>query len=67
MDTVAYTVFGPVTYDQSFKNALADNKAYALKWVAHDSSNILKMWLLLNRARNLNDYVEAITYFNAPG
>ena len=67
MDTVAYTVFGPVTYDQSFKNALADNKAYALKWVAHDSSNILKMWLLLNRAHNLNDYVEAITYFNAPG
>jgi penicillin amidase len=67
MDTVAYTVFGPVTYDQSFKNALADNKAYALKWVAHDSSNILKMWLLLNSAHNLNDYVEAITYFNAPG
>jgi penicillin amidase len=25
------------------------------------------MWLLLNRAHNLNDYVEAITYFNAPG
>lgn len=67
LDTVAYTLFGPVTYDHSFKHALAENKAYALKWVAHDTSNILKMWLLLNRAKNLNDFNEAISHFNAPG
>ena len=66
-DTVAYTIFGPVTYDHSFKHELSENKAYALKWVAHDSSNILKMWLLLNRAKNLNDFNEAISHFNAPG
>lgn len=67
IDTVAYTVFGPATYDHAFKHALGENKAYALKWVAHDSANILKMWLLLNRAHNLNDYANAISHFNAPG
>lgn len=67
LDTVAYTVFGPVTYDKSFKTELTTEKAYALRWVAHDSSNVLKMWMLLNKARNYADYVEAISYFNVPG
>jgi penicillin amidase len=67
LDTVAYTVFGPVTYDKSFKNELTNEKAYALRWVAHDTSNILKMWLLLNRAKNYDDYHHAISYFNVPG
>jgi penicillin amidase len=66
-DTVAYTVFGPVTYDKSFKTDLTAEKAYALKWVAHDTSNILKMWLMLNRASNYADYLEAIGHFNVPG
>jgi penicillin amidase len=66
-DTVAYTVFGPVMYDKSFKTDLTAEKAYALKWVAHDTSNILKMWLLLNRATNYTDYLEAIGHFNVPG
>ncbi|MEY4867196.1 MAG: hypothetical protein RIT36_95, partial [Bacteroidota bacterium] len=66
-DTVAYSVFGPVMYDKSFKTDLTAEKAYALKWVAHDTSNILKMWLLLNRAGNYSDYLEAIRHFNVPG
>lgn len=66
-DTVAYTVFGPVIYDKSFKTELTEEKAYALRWVAHDSSNVLKMWLLLNRAKNYDDYLHAIQFFNAPG
>ena len=67
LDTVSYTVFGPVTYDKSFKNELSNDHAYALRWVAHDSSNILKMWLLLNRAKNYDDFHNAISYFNVPG
>ena len=66
-DTVSYTIFGPVIYDKSFKTDLTNEQAYALRWVAHDTSNILKMWLLLNRAENYNDYLEAIGYFNVPG
>jgi len=67
MDTVSYTVFGPVLYDKSNKTQLKDNRAYALRWVAHDPSNILKMWHLLNRAKNYDDYLAAIKYFNIPG
>lgn len=67
LDTVAYTVFGPVTYDHAFQTSLSDEKAYALRWVAHDTSNILKMWMLLNRAKNYNDYYQAISHFNVPG
>ncbi|MFN5438799.1 MAG: penicillin acylase family protein [Bacteroidota bacterium] len=67
LDTVAYTLFGPVMYDKSYNNDLTAEKAYALRWVAHDTSNILKMWLLLNRAKNYEDYHHAIGYFNVPG
>ena len=67
LDTVAYTVFGPVTYDHAFQTSLSDEKAYALRWVAHDTSNILKMWMLLNRAKNYSDYYQAISHFNVPG
>ena len=66
LDTVAYTVFGPVMYDESFPDKLKTNKAYALRWIAHDPSNALKMWYLLNRAKTYNDYLTAIQYFNAP-
>lgn len=67
LDTVAYTVFGPAMFDNRYQNHLTNNKAYALRWVAHDSSNLMKMWILLNRARNYDDYRTAIGYFNAPG
>jgi penicillin amidase len=66
-DTVSYTVFGPVTYDNNFDQHLSPSKAISLRWVAHDSSNILKMWLQLNHAKNYNDYLEAIKHFNVPG
>lgn len=67
LDTVAYTVFGPVTYDHAFKTSLSEEKAYALRWVAHDTSNVLKMWMLLNSAKNYDDYYQAISHFNVPG
>ena len=66
LDTVPYTVFGPVVYDRS-RDPKGTGEAYALRWVAHDTSNVLKMWYLLNRARNYFDYMEAIRHFNAPG
>jgi len=67
LDTVAYTVFGPATYDASFKDKLHDGKAYALRWTAHDPSDILRMWYQLNRAKNYADYEAAIQHFNVPG
>jgi len=65
-DTVAYTVFGPVVYDRSFKNPLHENKAIAMKWKALDPSNEAKGFWLLNHANNYNDYLEAIKYIECP-
>ncbi len=65
-DTVAYTVFGPVTYDESFRTHLTNGKYIATRWKAHDPSNELLMWYYLDRARNYNDYLSAIQYFTVP-
>ncbi len=66
-DTVAYTVFGPVTYDNSFPEATLPNTALATRWKAHDASNELLMWYYLDRANNYDDYLNALQYFTCPG
>jgi penicillin G amidase len=65
-DTVAYTVFGPVAYDNSFAVSDMPNTALAVRWKAHDASNELLMWHYLDRANNYNDYLNALQYFSCP-
>lgn len=68
IDTVAYTNIGPVMYDKSFNGKKStNNKYYAVRWKAHDPSNELKMFTLLDKAKNYNDYYEAIKYLHTPG
>lgn len=67
-DTVVYTSIGPVMYDRSFNGGRGtNNKSYAVRWKAHDPSNELKVFLLMNRAKNYDDYYNAIQYFQTPG
>ena len=68
IDTVAYTVFGPVMYDKSFPADTVSfkEKNLAVRWSAHDPSNELLMWYYLDRAKNFDDYRNAITYFTCP-
>jgi len=66
-DTVAYTVFGPVMFDKSFPKDSLNNKALAVRWVAHDESNEGFCFYKLNRAKNYDEYLEAIKTFNCPG
>ncbi len=68
VDTVAYTVFGPVIYDNSFGGKMKiSEKNYAVKWAAHDSSNELKLFCLLDRVKNHDEYVQASTWLKNPG
>ncbi len=68
MDTVAYTNIGPVMYDKSYDGGRqTNNNYYAVRWKAHDPSNELKMFLLLDRAKNYDDYLEAIKNLHTPG
>lgn len=66
-DTVAYTIFGPVMYDQDFSKPVSANRNLAVRWVAHDPSNEGYAIYHLNRARNYDDYASAISTFNCPG
>jgi penicillin amidase len=67
-DTVAYTVFGPVMYDKSFSGGRSTNsKYYAVRWKAHDSSNELKAFIMLNHAKNYDDYLGAVRNMKTPG
>lgn len=68
IDSVAYTNIGPVMYDKSFSGGRNTNdKYYAVRWKAHDPSNELKMFTLMNRAQNYDDYYAAIQYLHTPG
>lgn len=74
-DTVAYVNLGkdvcPVMYDKSFNGVIArstnNKKYYAVRWKAHDPSNELKMFTLLDKAKDYDDYLEAIKYLHTPG
>jgi penicillin amidase len=67
IDTVAYTLFGPVMYDESFTPDVSGHNAIAVRWIAHDSSNELATFLKLNRSKNYKDYAEAISSYGCPG
>ena len=67
-DTVAYTAFGPVMYDESnLDTTVAFKRNLAVRWTAHDPSN--EAWTLynLNRANNYDEYAAAISKFDCPG
>lgn len=67
LDTVAYTVFGPVIFDKSFSKNITEDKAIAVRWTAHDPSNEGLTFYQLNRATNYDDYLTAIKHFSCPG
>ncbi|MEO8414033.1 MAG: penicillin acylase family protein, partial [Ginsengibacter sp.] len=68
LDTVAYTIMGPVMYDKSYSGGRStNNEYYAVRWKAHDPSNELKIFPLLDKAKNYNDYLEAIKHLHTPG
>jgi len=69
-DTVLYTHHGPVVYESADKKPKdgAENIPVgdALRWIAHDESDDIMTFYLLNRGKNYADYRKALTYFTAP-
>jgi penicillin G amidase len=64
-DTVVYTHHGPVMFDENFPNGKSKHPM-AMRWTAHDAYQELKTFYLLNRAKNYDDYYEAINYYECP-
>ena len=68
IDTVAYTIFWPVMFDKTYSGKRTGNqKNYAVRWKAHDSSNELLIFTQLNRAKNYADYNAAVVNLHTPG
>jgi penicillin G amidase len=65
IDTITYTHWGPVVYDQSFR-AGNEKENFAYRWLSHDPSNEVLTFYKLNRARNHADYMEALNHFETP-
>jgi len=69
-DTILYTHHGPVVYESAAKKTAKSPKNIpvgdALRWIAHDESDDIMCFYLLNRAKNYSDYREALTYLTAP-
>jgi penicillin amidase len=64
-DTIIYTHYGPVVYDDSFR-ANGQKVNFALKWTAHDGSNEQRTFLALNRGKDHDDFLEALDHYVAP-
>ncbi len=72
IDTVAYVQLGndwcPVMFDKSFDGGKnVNHKDYAVRWKAHDPSNEMKIFNMLNHAKNYADYSAAVTNLHTPG
>ena len=64
LDTVRYTHYGPITYDETFKGNGREN--LAMKWIGHLPNSNQNTFLSLNRAKNYDEYVAAVSTYTAP-
>jgi penicillin amidase len=67
VENIAMTEFGPVMYDNSYKNASTEGKYLAIHWTAHEGGNGPEVFFRLNRAKNYDDYIAAINTWKCPG
>ena len=72
IDSVAYVQLGmdwcPVMYDKSFSGGKNANERYfAVRWKAHDASDELRIFNMLDHAKNYTDYSAAIVNLHTPG
>ena len=64
-DTVLYTHHGPVVYDKNFKSE-NEQAGYAMRWIGHEGGSHQKTFLQLNKAKNYDDYVDALQHWVTP-
>ncbi len=66
IDTIDYTIHGPVTYEAQNAKDGGLRKPLAMCWMGHKGTNELLAVYLLNRAANYNQFVDAILNFQCP-
>ena len=64
-DTVIYTHHGPVVYERNY-GSLSVGTNLARKWTGYEPYNEAAMLYYLNRAKNYNEFLLAISYLKTP-
>ncbi len=66
VDTVNYSLHGPVMYDERYAAEGGLGKPLAMCWMAHRSTNELLAVYQMNRAKDYNSFVDGILNFQCP-
>lgn len=66
IDTIEITHHGPIVDSKGENFHPECPKDHALRWLAHDPSYELLTFYYLNRAKNLEDYRNALKYYSCP-
>ena len=66
LDTVRYTIHGPLIFDEHYTSTDGLRRMLAMCWMAHRPTNEMLCVYQLNRAKNYGQFVDAIMYYECP-
>jgi penicillin amidase len=67
VENIAMTHWGPAMFDAHYQNPQSKGRNLAVKWTGHNASTGVETFYKLNRAKNFDDYVSAISLWKCPG
>jgi penicillin amidase len=67
VENIAMTHWGPAMFDAHYQNPQSKGRHLAVKWTGHNASTGVETFYKLNRAKNFDDYLAAISLWKCPG
>jgi penicillin amidase len=67
VENIAMTHWGPAMFDAHYQNPQSMGRNLAVKWSGHNASTGMETFYKLNRAKNFDDYLSAISLWKCPG
>ena len=67
VENIAMTHWGPAMFDEHYQSPQSKGRNLAVKWTGHNASTGVETFYKLNRAKNYDDYINAISLWKCPG
>jgi len=67
IENIAMTHWGPAMFDAHYQNPQSKGRNLAVKWTGLNASTGVETFYKLNRAKNFDDYLSAISLWKCPG
>ena len=67
IEDIAMTHWGPTMFDAHYQNSQSKGRTLAVQWTGHNASTGVETFYKLNRAKNFEDYLGAISLWKCPG